>query len=989
MGTSSRRGRRIIAAASVITVASPLALTASAADPKLDQTPQTYIVQLQDAPVAAYTGGTAGLSATSPAPGEKVDTDSTESRAYAAHLRKEQRNALRRAGLSDAAKKHEYTVAFNGFAAQMTPAQADQVRKASGVLNVWADEIRHADTVTTPQYLGMSGATGVWSRQFGGDANAGKGMVVGVIDTGIDPDNASFAPLAGATTPSGFTCDKGDDAAFNCTNKIVGARYYGAAYGNNVNFDHNSPRDTNGHGSHTAGTSAGNHDVAMSILGTDVGKGSGMAPAAHVAVYKALWQTADGQGSGTTSGLVKAINDAVADGVDVINYSVSGSSTFVVSPDELAFFAAAQAGTFVSTSAGNSGDTVGVSSVAHNSPWTMTVAASTHNRGAEKTVTLGNGAAYKGAGVGSAVGPAPVVLAASIALPGVSAQAARECWIDSNTTTAGVQPALDPAKATGKIVVCDRGTVGRVEKSEAVKIAGGIGMIQANTTNAQSLNADFHHVPSIHVNASDGAAIKAYAATANPTATISAASPAPVDAPSMAGFSSYGPALAGNGDLLKPDITAPGVDVIAAYAADPNTKQQRFDSLSGTSMSAPHIAGLGALLKQKFPTWSPMAIKSAMMTTARQTTNAGKPIQWAEGNATPLNFGSGEVVPSASYTPGLVYDSGVSDWVRYACGINQMQLIQRENCSGTPMDPSDLNYASIAVGDLAGKQTITRTVTNVEQRATQYTAKVEAPAGTKVTVSPNKLTIPGGHSRTFTVTIERTTAALGQYSFGALTWEGNRGQKVRSPLAVRPVALAAPAEVTGTGASGSAALTVTPGFTGTLGVDVDGLQPSVVTNQAVTRRDGTTLDGYFFFDVAPGTKQTRVATWSSEVQASDIDLNVYRYNANGTITQVGTSGNGDSTEQVTLRLEPGRYVAAVDLFSEEARVTAPVHVWNIMDAAAGNLTVAPNPVQVTGGTPTTVTATWQGLDTSRRWLGQVNFLNGTTTAGSTLVSVNP
>lgn len=305
------------------------------------------------------------------------------------------------------------------------------------------------------------------------------------------------------------------------------------------------------------------------------------------------------------------------------------------------------------------------------------------------------------------------------------------------------------------------------------------------------------------------------------------------------------------------------------------------------------------------------------------------------------------------------------------------------------MDPSDLNYPSIAVGDLAGKQTITRTVTNVEQRATQYKANVEAPAGTKVTVSPSTLTIPPRQSRTFTVTIERTSAPLGKYSFGALTWEGNRGQKVRSPLAVRPVALAAPAEVTGTGASGSVTIPVTPGFTGTLGVDVDGLQPSAVTRQAVTRRDGTTLDGYFFFDVAAGTKVTRVATWSSEVAAGDIDLNLYRYNANGTITQVGSSGNGDSTEEITLRLEPGRYVAAVDLFSNEPSVTAPVHVWNITDAAAGNLTVTPNPVQVTSGTRATLTATWQGLDASRRWLGQVNLLNGTDPAGSTLVSVNP
>src|SRR5690606_8841842 len=146
----------------------------------------------------------------------------------------------------------------------------------------------HADTVSTPDYLGMTGANGVWKQQFGGDANAGKGIVVGIIDTGIDPGNPSFAPLTGATKPAGnFECDKGKDRKFACSTKIVGARYYGADYNNTVAYDYNSPRDMNGHGSHTAGTSAGNHGVAMSILGTDLGTGSGMAPAAHVAVYKA------------------------------------------------------------------------------------------------------------------------------------------------------------------------------------------------------------------------------------------------------------------------------------------------------------------------------------------------------------------------------------------------------------------------------------------------------------------------------------------------------------------------------------------------------------------------------------------------------------------------------------------------------------------------------------------------------------------------------
>ncbi|MDO5740601.1 MAG: S8 family peptidase [Ornithinimicrobium sp.] len=994
MTTLSRRGARIVAFAAAVTVVSPLALSATAA-PQLqtDTSRKTYIVQLDAAPIAAYDGGTAGIPATAPAPGAKVNVRSKNARAYEAHLRKEQVKALREAGIAPKTKTHEFTVALNGFTAKLTPTEAVTLSKSAGVANVWEDEIRYADTVTTPDYLGLSGPDGVWAKQFGGDAKAGKGIVIGVLDTGIDPGNPSFAPLPGATRPAGFECEVENDAAFECTSKIVGARYYGADYGNDTSYDFESPRDTNGHGSHTAGTSGGNHGVPMSIMGTDIGVGSGMAPAAQIAVYKGLWQTGAGGGSGSTSGLVAAIDDAVADGVDVINYSISGSSTSVVGPDEIAFFNAAAAGVFVSTSAGNSGDTVGESSVAHNAPWTMTVAASTHDRGSSKTVTLGDGNTYEGVGVGAAVGPAPLVLAADIPASGASAQAARECWLDADPNVAGEQPSLDPTKADGAIVICDRGSVDRVHKSAAVKLAGGIGMVQTNVNDSQSLNADFHAVPSIHVNATNGAAIKAYEASATaPTATISAMSDEPVDAPSMAGFSSYGPALAGGGDLLKPDITAPGVDVAAAYHQDLESGEPTFNSISGTSMSAPHIAGLGALLKQKYPTWSPMAIKSAMMTTARQTTDAGEPIPWAAGDATPLNFGAGEVVPGKSYSPGLVYDSTPSDWLAYTCAIDQLQTIgYTELCEQLPeIDPSDLNYPSIAVGDLAGSQTVTRTVTNPHKSAMQYRAMVEAPAGTTVTVSPSKLTVTPGRTATFKVTITRTTAALNDYTFGALTWVSNKKgmNAVRSPIAIRPVALSGPAEVIGTGTAGSVELTVTPGFTGTLDTDVDGLIPSDVTPLTVSPAPGP-LDKYVFVDVPAGTSVTRVATYGDEVAAKDIDLNVYRFTPPNSISLVGSSGNEGSTEEVTLDLEPGTYVIAVDNYSGEPRAQVPLHLWLVGDTAEGNLTVTPASVQVIQGTPTTLTAAWTGLAPAERYLGKVNYLTDGKVAGSTLVTVNP
>ena len=173
----------------------------------------------------------------------------------------------------------------------------------------------------------------------------------------------------------------------------------------------------------------------------------------------------------------------------------------------------------------------------------------------------------------------------------------------------------------------------------------------------------------------------------------------------MAGFSSFGPALAGGGDLLKPDITAPGVDVIAAISPrNPANGGNNYFAFSGTSMSSPHIAGIAALLASENPDWSPIWIKSALMTNATPLDNTNQPIRRGTGNASPLDFGNGHVVPGPAFDPGLVYDSGFEDWVSYGCALGQFQLITPAGfCAGFPTrDASDLNYPSIAVGDLAG-----------------------------------------------------------------------------------------------------------------------------------------------------------------------------------------------------------------------------------------------------------------------------------------------
>jgi subtilisin family serine protease len=946
-------------------------------------------------PLVAYDGGVAGYHATKPAKGKKVDARSANAQKYAGYLATTHDKALKAVGAKPSAKSLDYSVALDGFVATLTADQAQAMEKAPGVVKVWKDELRTADTISTPDFLGLSGASGVWQKQFGGVDKAGEGVIIGDIDTGLWPESPSFQPLSSprpdqAAIDAKFkgTCDTGGpstvgtSAAFACNNKVIGARWYGAEYGNTIiPGEFKSPRDYNGHGSHTASTAAGLNGVDAVINGGTVGKASGMAPAARLSIYKALWETADGNGSGTSAGLVAAINDAVADGVDIITYSISGSSQYIVTPDELAFFNAAQAGIFIATSAGNSGDTVGASSVAHNSPWTMTVAASTHDRGVANKVTLGNGASYAGVGVSSTgVGPAPLIDSSQAGLPGANPTQVSLCYGSADGANV-----LDPAKVAGKIVVCTRGVTARVNKSAAVHEAGGVGMVLANTSDAQSLDADYHIIPTSHVNATNGAAIKAYAATAGATATISPRDPAPVRAPEMAGFSSYGPALAGGGDLLKPDITAPGSGIIAAVAP-PGNNGNTYDAYSGTSMSTPHIAGIAALIIQAHPDWSPMWVKSALMTTATTLDNQGKPIQRAGKDATPLDYGNGHVVAGEAFDPGVVYDSTDVDWVRYGCGIGQFQLVTAASfCQRMgSIDASNLNYPSIAVAGLAGSQTVTRTLTNTSvDQASQYKPTVAAPAGFTATVNVDKLTIPPQQSRSFTVTFTRTTAPLGKWAFGSLTWTDKRGHSARSSIALQPVAAAAPAEVTATGTSGSKAVSVTPGYTGTLTSAVTGLVPATVQTADAT----VGAKKIVTFDVPAGTKVARFATYDADYPAdTDVDLEVF--GPSGAL--VGTSGGGTAEEAVTLRgnLAAGKYSVRATYFAgPQATLGIQVNGFAVGTADAGNLTVTPSSQPATTGKPVTATLAWTGLAAGTRYLGQVAWGDGSAQVGTTLVSI--
>ena len=354
-----------------------------------------------------------------------------------------------------------------------------------------------------------------------------------------------------------------------------------------------------------------------------------------------------------------AIDQAVADGVDVINYSISGSRDNFRDPVEIAFLFAADAGVFVAASAGNSGPAT--STVAHPSPWITTVAAGTHNRDG-----VGLGDAGQRRHLHRRIGGHGPWRPSRL----IDSDRRRPARCRSDCRRAVLcrrrqrrRAVLDPAKVAGKIVVCDRGVNARVNKSLAVQQAGGVGMILVNTS-ASSINADFHFVPTVHLQSTDRAAVKAYAATAGATRrSARRRSCSTRRRPFTASFSSRGPLRAGNGDLLKPDLIAPGQDILAGVAP-PDNSGRLFDLYSGTSMSSPHVAGLAALFKQKYPNWSPMAIKSALMTSAGDVLdgpNTNPAVIFRQAPATCNR--------AAALNPGLVFDSGFSDWLSFLCGV--------------------------------------------------------------------------------------------------------------------------------------------------------------------------------------------------------------------------------------------------------------------------------------------------------------------------------
>ncbi|XP_050378463.1 subtilisin-like protease SBT1.4 [Argentina anserina] len=688
---------------------------------------------------------------------------------------------------------YTYSRAVHGFSATLSPTQAHALQSHPAILSVVPDMPRQLHTTRTYEFMGLADNFGIWPNSDYADD-----VIIGVLDTGIWPERLSFSDSGLGPVPKSWKgeCVTTDDfPAFACNRKIIGARAYFRGYESNLGKPMNesneskSPRDTNGHGSHTSSTAAGSRVSNASFYEYASGEARGMASKARIAAYKICWASGC-----QDSDILAAMDQAIADGVHIISLSVGGSGgarPYVDDSIAIGGFGAAQHGVLLSASAGNEGP--GKFTATNIAPWILTVGASTLDREFPADVVLGDDRVFKGVSLYSGKGlpddKLPLVYG-------------RDCGSRSG--------ALEPSRVKDKMVVCDRGGNSRVAIGSAVKLAGGSGMIIANTKESgEELFADSHLIPATMVGQMAADQIRSYIRDGQyPTATIKfrgtviGTSP---PSPKVASFSSRGPNSV-TPEILKPDVIAPGVAILAAWTGDSSPteldidpRRVKFNIISGTSMSCPHVSGIAALLRKTYPKWSPAAIKSALMTTAYTVDNSRNKIKDLAngGESTPFVHGAGHVDPNKALSPGLVYDIDVKDYVAFMCSIGYSprqiavftgELPGDDVCAENSLaSPGDLNYPSFAVEFKPGQELVKykRVATNVGSVADAvYEVNVDAPAGVEISVEPSKLVFSEvNQTQSYEVTFAKGFGYENWERYGSIEW-GDGSHLVRSPVAV-------------------------------------------------------------------------------------------------------------------------------------------------------------------------------------------------------------
>ena len=844
---------------------------------------------------------------------------------------------------------------------------------------------------TEEDFLNLTGRGEAYDEGVNGD-----GVLVGVIDTGIWPEHPSFADdgtfpaapvLAGDSCQFGNTTANPNDKDFTCNDKLVGARDETTTYRAVVGAEPDefvSARDDEGHGTHTASTAAGDAHVKAFIKGKYVDTTSGIAPRAQVIAYKAL-----GNQGGFSSDLSAAIDQAVADGVDVINYSIGGGAN-LAGIDAISFLFAANAGVFAAVSAGNDGPDPATIGGPSDAPWVTSVAASTETRFYQGTVQLGNGKKYNGASIGGTVKNVGIVDAATLG-----------------------NPLCDPdvafsAPVTGKIVICTRGLVaGRVATSLTVKNAGGVGEILANvdTPNQDNLFTDNFWVPTVHMDQKVADQVRAYVARAGGQARASIVDTGkivkqPWKAPSVTVFSSRGPSPT-SASIIKPDIAAPGIQVLAG--ASPFTDEgfvqgELFQAIAGTSMSSPQIAGVYALVKQAHPDWTPAEAKSALQTTASLdiTSNDRKT------QANPFERGAGQVNPGkvdkpGMFDPGLVYDATAIDYVAFLCEPEPAlaEALVGASCddlaaAGFATNAENLNLATIGIRALAGSETVKRTVTNVSgKQLTVYADTHDAPKGYSVSVSPRVLTVPAGGKASFEVTItNKGSAPVGEWRFGNLTWRG-AGYRVNSTIAVQGTNIGAPAKVTGSGASGTVDVPVKFGYDGAYQPVASGLVASApLTGTVLQDPDqtfGTPDDSQGGVTNVPITIGDTTYWRIQYVKPGDDDIDLYLKDSTGKVVAQSTAGGTDELIELS-HPAAGNYTLAVHGWQVAGTHQFSIDNW-VVPSGPGTLTVTSAPDTATVAGTGTVSLAWTGATPAGTYYGTVDHTDGTNQLAQTVVEV--
>jgi subtilisin family serine protease len=720
--------------------------------------PVNVVVKLDYDSLAGYRGGVKGYAATSPSvTRRKLNLRNATVRRYAGYVAGVEGSfkAALRSRLPDARAGRSLRTVYGGVAVKVAGNRIYDLLRVPGVVAVQKDAPQKLLTDSSPAFIG---APTIYNQLGQTGRDAGKGVIVGVLDTGAWPEHPSYVDHGNLPAPppkadgTPRTCDFGDNPltpaadVFVCQRKLISGQpfldTYNAVIGGEVYPD--SARDSNGHGTHTSTTAAGGPVAHADPLGIDRGAIHGIAPGAHVAVYKVC-----GEQGCFESDSVAAVGQAILDGVRAINFSISGGTDPYADAVELAFLDAYAAGIVVSASAGNEGP--GAGTVNHNSPWVQTVAASTQRRTFRSTVTLsGGGATLRVSGSTITAGvpsPLPVVNAA-----------------DPPYSNAGCEVEADPGTFTGKIVVCQRGP-GRVQRGFNVFQGGAAGMILYNAE-PLDIMTDNHWLPTVHITQPESQQLLDFlAAHPGTTGSFPRGTRTTWQGDRVTFFSSRGPGA----DWIKPDITAPGLHILAGNTPTPEAPGlgppgNLFQAIAGTSMSSPHAAGSAALVAALHPSWTPGQIKSALMTTAR---TAGVTKEDGATPADPFDVGSGRVNLHAAGNPGLTFDESAADYAAAAVDV---------------LGRIDLNIPSVNAPTMPGQISTSRVARNVSGRTLTYNVTTDAPAGTRITVTPSSFTLAAGATIRLRIRISAPNAAPGQY-FGQINLDRRGGSDLHLPVA--------------------------------------------------------------------------------------------------------------------------------------------------------------------------------------------------------------